>query len=152
FGEDQSYVTGVITGVQRDLAAGDPIAQVVPRAAYSAMIESRLRWAGGKYDVNAWIAPTTVRGDSAAILRQQRSSRRYFQRPDADHVEIDPSRTTLSGAQFVMGHSKLSGRHWLWDIDYGQESPGFEVNDAGRSGGVDNRRLSGNLRWRETKP
>ena len=152
FGKDQSTLSALVTGVRRDIKDGDALSSLLPQEAYSALIEGRLRWAGGKYDVNAWYAPTIVGGDSAAMLRLQRSSRRYFQRPDADHVEIVPSMTTLRGSQFVVGHSKLSGRHWLWDIDYGQESPGFEVNDAGRSGGVDNRRLVGKVRWRETRP
>jgi len=152
FGEDASTLGGIVTLVQRDLDPGTPLANLLPRSAYSALVEGRLRWAGGKYDVNSWLGYTNVRGDSAAILRQQRSSRRYFQRPDADHVEVDPSQRMLGGTTFGLGHSKLAGRHWTWDIDVLHQSPGFEPNDMGSFGAVDTRTFNTRLRWRETQP
>ena len=152
FGADASTVSAMFTGVQRDLEGDAGLTSLLPRAAYSGLIDGRLRWAGGKYDVNSFLAFTTVRGDTSAITRLQRSSRRYFQRPDAGHVEVDPSRQSLSGTVFNVSHSKMAGAHWLWDIDYQQESPGYEPNDAGRSGAVDNRFVFGRLRWRETDP
>jgi hypothetical protein len=114
-------------------------------------VEGRLRWADGGYDVNSWLGYTNVRGDSLAILRQQRSSRRYFQRPDADHVEVDPSRHMLDGLTFGLGHSKLAGK-WLWDVDFLFQTPGFEPNDMGQYGAVDTRTFNTRLRWRQTQP
>jgi hypothetical protein len=152
FGRDASTLAAMLTFVRRDLESGSPLADLLARNAVSGIVEGRQRWAGGKYDVNVWLGATDVRGDSAAILRQQRSSRRYWQRPDADHVDVDPSRRALRGVEFGMGHSKMEGRHWLWDIDYTFESPGFEPNDLGAFGAVDNRRAFGELRWRETRP
>jgi hypothetical protein len=152
FGKNASTLSALVSAVHRDVKPGDALASLLTRDAYSALLDGRLRWAGGKYDFNAFVAFTNVRGDTAAILRQQLSSRRYYQRPDADHVEVDPTRRSLSGTIFNMSHSKMSGAHWLWDIDYQQTSPGFEPNDMGRSGGVDNTNLSMNVRWRQTKP
>jgi hypothetical protein len=142
----------MLTLVQRDLESGTPLADLLPRTAVSGLIDGRRRWAGGKYDVNFWFGATDVRGDSAAILRQQLSSRRYWQRPDADHVDVDPSRRLLRGTFFGIGHSKMAGRHWLWDIDFGYESPGFEANDIGAFGAVDNRFFFNTMRYRETQP
>jgi hypothetical protein len=152
FGRDASTISALVTAVQRDVAPGTPLGSLLARSAYSGIVESRYRWAGGAYDVNFWLGGTNVRGDSSAILRQQLSSRRYWQRPDAGHVEVDPSRTALQGAFFGIGHSKVAGRHWLWDLDYTFESPGFEPNDAGAFGAVDSRFVFGRLRWRETQP
>ena len=152
FGEDASTLGGIVTMVQRDVEPGTPLANLLARSAYSGLVEGRLRWAGGTYDVNSWIGYTNVRGDSLAILRQQRSSRRYFQRPDADHVEVDPSRRMLGGTTFGLGHSKLAGKHWLWDVDFLHQSPGFEPNDMGSYGAVDNRSFNTRLGWRETQP
>ena len=151
FGEDASTLGGIVTLVQRDLEPGTPLANLLTRSAYSGLVEGRLRWAGA-YDVNSWLGYTNVRGDSLAILRQQRSSRRYFQRPDADHVEVDPARGMLGGTTFGLGHSKLAGKHWLWDIDFLHQSPGFEPNDMGSYGAVDNTSFNTCLRWRETQP
>src|SRR6185503_16443573 len=152
FGEDASTLGGIVTLVQRDLDPGTPLANLLARSAYSGLVEGRLRWAGGAYDVNSWLGYTNVRGDSLAILRQQRSSRRYFQRPDADHVEVDPARRMLGGTTFGLGHSKLAGKHWTWDIDVLHQSPGFEPNDMGSFGAVDTRTFNTRVRWRETQP
>jgi hypothetical protein len=150
FGEDASTLGGQFTVVHRDLTSGTPLADLLTRTAVSGVMEGRLRWADGEYDVNAWAAVAHVEGDSAAILRQQLSSRRYFQRVDA--YRVDPSRRSLSGMYVGVGHSKMAGRHWLWDIDYNHQSPGFEANDAGAFGSVDNRSLSADITWRERQP
>jgi hypothetical protein len=151
FGADNSTLGGLVTMVQRDVDPGTPLRDLLPHSAYSGLVEGRLRWAGGGYDVNSWLGYTNVRGDSLAMLRQQRSSRRYFQRPDADHVDVDPMQRTLGGTTFGFGHSKLAG-NWLWDIDFTHQSPGFEPNDMGQYGAVDTRTFNTRFRWRQTQP
>jgi len=151
FGRDASTVYGMLTAVERDIESGSLAERVLARRAYSGILDTRIRWAGGKYDMSAFAGFSYVAGDSLAIAAQQTSSRRYFQRPDADYVELDPSRTSLPGYFVGINHSKLSGAHWLWDIDLVAESPGYEINDVGRLGGADDRDLSANLRYRETK-
>ncbi|NIP79175.1 MAG: hypothetical protein GWM90_08195, partial [Gemmatimonadetes bacterium] len=152
FGADGSTLSAMVTGVHRSLEPGSDLAGLVTEDAVSGIVDGRYRWAGGKYDVSAYIAATHVRGSAPALLRLQESSRRYWQRPDADHVEVDPNRTTMTGAMMGINHSKMAGEHWLWDIDYYQESPGFEPNDIGALGGADDRGLLGNLRYRDTEP
>lgn len=152
FGRTRSTYGATVTMVQRDISDGSALDALLAEAAYSAIADTRVRWAGGKYDLSAFIGMTHVRGDSLAILRQQLSSRRFWQRPDADHVSVDPSRTTLSGTYMGINHSKLSGKHWLWDVDFFQESPGLEPNDMGAFGNVDNRGLFADIQYRETTP
>jgi hypothetical protein len=152
FGKTRSTVGATVTMVHRDLDPHSPLAELVTRDAYSAIVDGRLRWSGGKYDASAYLGVTHVRGDSVAILRQQLSSRRYWQRPDATHVSVDPSRTTMTGTTMGINHSKLSGKHWLWDVDLWRESPGLEPNDIGAFGNVDNIGASGDIRYRETQP
>src|SRR5688572_23418985 len=152
FGASGSTLSGVLTAVHRDLGEGSPLANAVTRDAFSGFVEGRVRWAGGMYDASAHVGYTHVRGDSGAILELQRSSRRYWQRPDASHVGIDPRRLTLSGTMIGINHSKLAGAHWLWDIDLWQEAPGLEPNDIGAFGSVDDRGLAWDLIYRETRP
>ena len=152
FGDDASTIGGLLTMVHRDVEPGTSLGNIVVRDAYSGVLDGRLRWADGQYDLSYFAGATNIRGDSAAILRQQLSSRRYFQRPDADHVEVDPTRRALSGTYLGVGHSKVAGRHWLWDLDLIQRSPGLEPNDIGSFGAVDDRMASGSLRWRQTTP
>jgi hypothetical protein len=152
FGRDRSTLGGSLTGVRRDLEGGSPLAGLVPEQALSGVIDGRLRWSGGQYDISAFAGYSHVSGDSLAILRLQRSSRRYFQRPDASHVELDPSRTALNGLLLGINHSRNSGKHWLWDVDYTLQSPELELNDIGQQGSADNHFLSSDIRFRETQP
>jgi hypothetical protein len=152
FGASGSTIGGVLTAVHRDLDDGSPLGSLVSRDAFSGIVEGRIRWAGGKYDASANLGFTHVRGDSGAILALQRSSRRYWQRPDVSEARLDPGRLTLGGTTFGVNHSKLAGAHWLWDIDYWQEAPGFEPNDIGAFGSVDDRGFGWDIIYRETTP
>jgi hypothetical protein len=152
FGADASTISAMVTGLHRSLDPSSDVAGLVTRDAVSGIVDGRYRWAGGKYDVSAYVAATHVRGSEAALLLLQESSRRYWQRPDADYVELDPARTSMTGTMMGINHSKMAGQHWLWDMDYYQESPGFEPNDIGALGGADDRGLLGNLRYRDNEP
>ena len=151
FGRNRSTVSGTLTAVERDLDAGSPLAQLVAERAYTGVVDTRIRWAGGGYDMSAYLGFSHVAGDPAAILGLQRSSRRYFQRPDADHVEVDPDRTALNGIMAGINHSKLAG-NLRWDIDYYQESPGLELNDIGSLGAGDDRGVVGDIQYEHTTP
>ena len=142
----------LLTAVERGLDAGSYLATQFVERAYSGIADYRIRWKGGQYDVSTFLSWSWLQGDSTALLNQQLSSRRYFQRPDAWHVRVDSTATSLNGSYFGINHSKLSGKHWLWDIDYYQEAPGFELNDVGRLGGTDDRGVSANLRYRQSTP
>jgi hypothetical protein len=80
--------------------------------------------------VSGGLAGSTVGGSRAAVLRLQRAAQRYYQRPDAPHVSVDPAATSLSGWNGRLAVNKNNGNlTWngaLWNI-----SPGFEPNDVG---------------------
>lgn len=61
----------------------------------------------------------------------QRSSARYYQRPDASHVNIDPTKTSLAGYRGQLEFSKNGGDNWLWEVQGSTKSPGFDLNDTG---------------------
>jgi hypothetical protein len=147
-----SNLYGIVTAVERDVQPGSFLSSVFVHRAYSGIVDYRIRWKGGQYDMSAFIAWSWLQGDSAAVLGQQLSSRRYFQRPDADYVDVDRGRTSMTGSYLGINHSKLSGKHWLWDIDYYEESPEFELNDVGRLGSTDDRGISADVVYRETQP
>ena len=150
-GENRSTLGLVLTGVDRALEAGGALSQVLVDRAYSGLVDGRWRWNQGRYDMSAYLGFSHVAGDSAALLRLQTSSRRFFQRPDADHVSVDPSLTRMSGVNAGINHSKLAG-DWRWDVDYFYESPGLELNDIGRLGATDAHGAIANLTYRESEP
>ena len=71
-----------------------------------------------------------VTGSAAAIAATQESSARYYQRPDAEHVHFDPTRTSLDGWGATAMISKATGR-WRPIVEVQADSPGFETNDIG---------------------
>ncbi len=152
FGANASTVGGQVTVVRRDLSAGDPLAAIYPREAYSGRVDWNLRFARGAYELGGVVAVSHVRGDSVALLGIQESSVHYFQRPDANHVEVDSSRTALTGYVARLEFEKNSGRHWLYSVDLFRESPAFDPNDAGRLGNADGQGAFAELRYRETRP
>ncbi|HYE59096.1 MAG TPA: DUF5916 domain-containing protein, partial [Rhodothermales bacterium] len=151
FGRNESTAGLVVTGLGRDLRT-DALAALLPRRAFSGGADLNLRLRGGEYVVGAYAGASHVAGDSLAILRLQRSSARYYQRPDANYVDVDPSRTSLSGLAAGVSANRVSGRHWLWGTSVDLRTPGFELNDAGRLGSADEVFGVAFLRYRETKP
>ena len=67
------------------------------RAAYTAGIDWKARLKDGMYELTGFVGGSRVEGDSLAMQRLQRSSARYFQRPDQTYVTYDPHQTSLSG-------------------------------------------------------
>lgn len=88
------------------------------------------RWGGGAYVAQLWAVGSHVTGEPEALEETQRSSARYYQRPDADYVELDPTATSLSGYAANYMVMKQSGR-WRAGVLGSLRSPGFEANDLG---------------------
>ncbi|MFQ5771178.1 MAG: DUF5916 domain-containing protein, partial [bacterium] len=152
FGPSTSTVGIMLTGMRRDISAGDPLGHELNRQAYAGNTDWNLRFQGGKYVLRGHAGFSYIAGDALAIVKAQRSSARYFQRPDATHVTLDSSRTSLFGYTGSLRFSKNSGEHWLWGGGFTALSPNFEINDVGRLRIADELSVSGNLRYRETQP
>jgi hypothetical protein len=106
-------------------------------AAYAAGVDLRHRFGrAAQYRLDAHVLGSHVRGSTEAIDETQRSSARYFQRPDASHLDYDPTRTSLSGAGAFTELWK-SGGNWRWGATGRIVSPGFEANDMGYQPGSD---------------
>jgi len=120
--------------------------------AYAGGVDFRHEFRGRVWAVSGNVIASRVEGSASAIAIVQRLSNHYFQRPDADHLELDPSATSLSGYSAALSLDKQSGRHWLGSIAGAITSPGYEVNDLGFSRRTDRRDLQGILTYREVQP
>jgi hypothetical protein len=153
FGRHRSTAGVLVTAVRRDLAPGSPLAALYARDALVGAVDWNLRLARATYELSGSVSASHVGGDSAAVLRVQRASARFFQRPDAgDYVRYDPGRTALGGYSATLALERISGRHWLWRGTFGLRSPGFEINDLGFLQLVDRKFFVGRLAYRETRP
>ena len=76
------------------------------------------------------LAGSWIQGTTTTITRAQRAAQRYFQRPDAPHVTLDPTRTSLDGFNGRVNLNRNSGLLHVNAAFWGV-SPGFESNDIG---------------------
>ena len=128
FRNGQSAIGGVFTTVNRDLPSE---LSFLRTNAFTGGLTARHRWQNGNFRLTGFLVGSHVTGDSAAINRTQRSSARYYQRPDNDYVDYDPTRTSLSGYAGGVEFFKTGGGHWRYAAVINARSPGFEVNDLG---------------------
>ena len=94
------------------------------------------------------MAGSHVGGSAKAIEELQRSARRYYQRPDAEHVAVDTQRTALQGYGGRMYLNRNSGV-WRVNAALWGASPGFESNDLGFQSRSDRGGAHGVLLWRK---
>jgi hypothetical protein len=149
-----STVGLTLTGIGRDVGSSteDPLGEILTRNAFSGGADWNFRLKGGEYELGGYAGFGYVGGDTAAIRKVQESSARYYQRPDADYVTLDPSRTSLGGFTGEINFERENGEHWLWEVEGRFQSPGFEINDVGRLNKADRITTFGSLRYRETTP
>ncbi len=129
FREGRTTVGVLATAVGRDPNVAADIG--IRSSAYAGGLQAHERFAGDRWEADGYVLGSYVRGSADAIAATQRSSARYFQRPDADYVTYDTTRTSLGGASFGANVSKIAGGHWRMAAGVQSRTPGFEVNDAG---------------------
>lgn len=124
---------GVIgTALRRDLP-GTGAFDFLPSSAFNGGLDWEHQWDNRTWAFFGYVAGSHVRGDSTAMLRLQRASNHFFQRPDARGLAIDSTARTMSGYDWRMTLEKRRGAHWTGGVWAAEVSPGFEVNDAGFS-------------------
>ena len=125
----------IVTALRRDLPA-DGSFDFLTRDAYSAGLDFEHNWGGE--DARNWAiwgfaAGSLVQGSPTALLRVQRASNHYFQRPNATRVSLDPTRTAMTGRDWRLQFERRSAEHWTGAVWLAEISPGFEINDLGFS-------------------
>jgi hypothetical protein len=139
------------TGVARE--AGTPaLADRLVSHAFVLGVDGHV-FLDGKKDwvVTGRLAASRIDGSTEAIRRAQESPLRYFQRPGANHVHVDPTRTSLSGYTGSVNLNRNSGALQLNAALWGT-SPGFDSDDLGFTGRADRGGGHAVLTWRQTKP
>lgn len=128
FNEGKTILGGIFTSTNR--AIDQDVEDNLHRAAYTGGIDFTQYFKNKSWMFNINSAFSLVQGTPEAIENTQRSSARYFQRPDRNYSVIDTSKTSLFGNGGKMLIQKMDG-HWnfmgatLW------KTPGFETNDLG---------------------
>ncbi len=131
-GKNASTIGVILTGVERNMSPASELTELLSRRAVSGGADWNLRFAEGKYELMGYVGGSHVEGTTEAISEVQQSSAHYLQRPDADHVRFDPTRTSLNGWVGKLRFDKRAGKHWRGGMGVDAESPMFEINDIGQ--------------------
>ena len=147
----RSMLGGVITGVARSLDT-DVLANAFRRNAASAGIDFRHESSDRQWAFRGDIESSLIRGTPGSIIAVQRASNHYFQRPDALHLEVDSSASSLFGYGMSVAATKQGGVHWRGELAGALTSPGYEVNDLGFAVRTDRRDVQGSATYLENRP
>ena len=140
----------IATAVHRDLEDPELVGEL-RSAAYVTGVDLVHEWANRGWKVSSAFASSYIQGDAAAILSAQESSTRYLQRPDATHLSVDPTATSMGGLYAMGGINKQAGS-FTARIETAYLSPGYEVNDLGFQTEAERLILNTHFQWTQPRP
>ncbi len=146
----QTQIGGIVTATNRELTSVR--ADLLRESAYSGGMDFVHEWANRGWNLSGFLVGSRVAGTPAALLSTQRSSTRYYQRPDANHIRIDPTATSMSGMAASVQMRKAAGLHWTSDSWIQFVSPGYEVNDIGFLQRSDRRAFGNGITYNQRTP
>ncbi len=121
---------GMITSAVNRNPSGTALAGRLHTSAYSAGIDFAHESQDRVWLFTSLLSGSYVGGGVDAITRTQESSTRYYQRPDANHIAVDPTATSLRGF-YAMGYAGKQAGNFTMRNGVAFISPGYEVNDLG---------------------
>lgn len=148
--EGGTAIGGIVTGTFRELAEEDPT--LLTEKAITGGLDLSHRWWDRTHYINASVVGSHVTGSEEAVEELQRSYLHNYIRPDADHLDFDPTRDELKGWGGVVAVGKNNGGHWRYGLELDWRSPGLEINDVGFLDVTDRIRQEGFVRYVENEP
>ena len=150
-------IGGIATSVIRRLNDG-PLRRRLNAHAEAVGADLVAQWSKKTYSLFATAELSNIAGDSLAILRAQRSSARYYQRPDRRFARssflsgfYDPTATSMQGLGTYVRLAK-DGGSLNWEAQVNSRTPGFEVNDISFLSRADYIQEIANVSYNWTKP
>ncbi len=136
FNDGRQGIGLIATSVLRDLR-NENLSSILNRRAFClgfdgwTFLDKEKTWV-----LTGWLGGSSVEGSKEDILRLQMAPQHYFQRPDAEHLNLDENATSLKGwaGRFML--SKERG-NFFFNSAIGVISPGFDSNDLGFQWGGD---------------
>ncbi|MQA89267.1 MAG: hypothetical protein GEU90_03385 [Gemmatimonas sp.] len=142
-------IGGVFTAVNRDL--GEDLGDRLHSAALTGGLDFAHEWAERTWRFSTTFSPSYVTGSAGAVARTQRTSTRYLQRPDATHLDYDPSAESLFGYYAMTEINKQAGA-MTGRIALAAASPRYEVNDIGFQSYADRLIFDTHLQYNQVTP
>jgi hypothetical protein len=127
--EGNTRIGGMLTATNRQL--DNPVLQKLHKSAYTGGFDFNHQWKDKTYYITLKTIFSHVAGTEEAIVETQTSAPRYFQRPDARHLKVDSSLTSLTGFGGTIMGGRAGNSKWPFLLWVTWRSPSLELNDLG---------------------
>jgi hypothetical protein len=128
--KSNTHLGAILTATNRNLTSDDLI-NSMHKAAYTGGINFNQQWKDKTYYLNLNYVMSQVQGSSEEIYETQTNAPHFFQRPDAEYLKADSSRTSLTGQGGTIQFGKAGNSKWMYTNWYTWRSPGLNLNDMG---------------------
>lgn len=129
FNQRNSYIGGIFTATNRENLPEQ--LNFLHDAAYTGGLDFKHQWANRDWYVGGNLTMSHVQGSKEAIANTQQSITHLFDRVGADHVQVDTTRTSLTGTGGNVQIGKIGNGHWRFESGATWRSPELELNDIG---------------------
>ncbi|MEO0559875.1 MAG: DUF5916 domain-containing protein [Bacteroidota bacterium] len=131
FRQGSTVVGGILTSTARQMGDEGLFDGIAASNATMAGLDFEHWFNDRRWVVSGVAAGSLVNGTEDFVTRLQNAPQRYYQRADSDGLEVDPSRTSLSGLHSEMSIQRSVEGSWDASLTGAVTTPGFEVNDLG---------------------
>ena len=149
FNNGNTVLGGMLTSTFRNI--DDNQLDFLSKSAMTGGIDFQHNWEKRKYFVDFKGFFSEIEGDKEAISNLQLSPVHNYQRPDADYLNYDTTRTSLSGWGGFLQGGKRSGKfRAIGTLNW--RSPGVDFNDVGYLYQADLIQQTAKLTYKVSKP
>jgi len=129
FNAGTTVLGGIVTSTNRFLNHAQ--FDFLNRNALTGGIDFLHQWHDKEFFIDAKLVGSSINGAPEAIHNLQISSARFYQRPNAEHLNFDSTLTQLSGYGGNLKIGKGSKGNWRYSTSMCWRSPGLDLNDIG---------------------
>ncbi|NWJ53036.1 MAG: hypothetical protein HXX14_19455 [Bacteroidetes bacterium] len=129
FRQGNTMLGGILTSTNRFIDNAN--LNFLNRDAVTGGLDLLHQWNDKEFYIDVKLVGSNIKGNTAALKELQYSSARYYQRPDAENIHYDSTRTQLSGYGGRIKIGKGSKGLWRYSSEFNWRSPGLDFNDIG---------------------
>ncbi|QQS51719.1 MAG: carbohydrate binding family 9 domain-containing protein [Bacteroidota bacterium] len=123
-------VGAMFTATNRNLFTPE-LMQSLPLSACTGGVNFNHEWKDKTYYLNLNLVASEVHASKEKLSEMQNSSPHYFQRSDAPHIEVDSTKTKLTGTGGSIQLGKAGNGKWRFLSWVTYRSPELNLNDMG---------------------
>ena len=129
YNDNNTTIGASFNAVNRNLGDSD-MREWLTDQAYTGGVDILHKWKDQTWQLQGSLSASQVMGTQSAILSKQTDFLHAFDRPDADHLEIDSTATSMFGHA---GSAKIAryGGKWRFSTGVTWRSPKLDLNDLG---------------------